>query len=93
MVCWNAQTLALVLAATSVVTAHPGEVHDMATVRSEIELRNSLATMHKRSLAACSNSLKARALNERSIARRAEKAKTLRAARGLAETSKSTAMN
>ncbi|TVY80418.1 hypothetical protein LSUE1_G007111 [Lachnellula suecica] len=83
---YYANTLALVLASISYIqsaAAHPGEVHDPIHVKREIETRNALATQHKRSLGLCSNSMKARGLNEGSIARRAAKAEKLRAARGL----------
>lgn len=78
--------LSLLLAASStIVTAHPGEVHDAATVKREIELSNSIAASHKRSLALCADSVSARDLAARAVARRAEKAKSLRAARGIKE--------
>lgn len=75
----------LMAASSSLVAAHPGEVHDAATVKREIELSKSIAASHKRSLAKCSNTVAARALRERAVVRRAEKAKALRAARGVVD--------
>jgi len=86
MVYINSAKLAALLAAASsicVIFAHPGEVHDPTHVKREIETLNSLATAHKRSLGLCANGLNARALNDRSIARRAAKAEKLRAVRGI----------
>lgn len=79
----KANIIAFVLAAGSVVNAHPGEVHDILSIREDIKVRDILATQHKRSLAACANTLKARELTTRAVTRRAAKAEKLRAARGI----------
>lgn len=84
MVSFTALSLALA-ASSSLVAAHPGEIHDAAAVKREIALSKSIAASHKRSLAKCADSVSARALSQRAVARRAEKAKTLRAARGVVD--------
>jgi hypothetical protein len=63
--------------------AHPGEHHDHKAIKREIQARNQMATAAKRSIDSCSNSLKHRELNARSISRRAETARALRQARGI----------
>ena len=65
------------------VLAHPGETHDAEHVKRELRIRDHIALHSKRSLAACDNSLKSRALKERALARRAATAKALREERGL----------
>jgi hypothetical protein len=77
-----AGAVAVACLASSVV-AHPGEHHDAAHMKREIRARNQLADAAKRSLDTCSGSLKARQANSRSIARRAEIARDLRAKRNI----------
>ncbi|RDW82958.1 aromatic compound dioxygenase [Coleophoma crateriformis] len=63
--------------------AHPGEHHDHSAIKREVKARDQFAAAGKRSLNACSNSLKAREFNARSVARRAERARSLRERRGI----------
>lgn len=63
--------------------AHPGEVHDAAAIKREIHARNVMASAAKRSLSACSDSLEARNLHARNIARRANVARELRQKRSI----------
>ncbi len=65
------------------VVAHPGEHHDHAEVKRQIRARDQMASAAKRSLDTCSSSLKARELNSRSVARRAEVAREIRAKRNI----------
>lgn len=67
----------------SSAVAHPGEVHDAAQVKREIRARDQMADDAKRSLDTCSSSLKARQLNSRSVARRAEVAREIRQRRNI----------
>lgn len=67
----------------SSVIAHPGESHDHARVRRDIRKRDVLAATAKRSLEACSNTLKARQLDDRAITRRSAKLADLRVKRGI----------
>ncbi|KAI4707146.1 hypothetical protein J4E89_008085 [Alternaria sp. Ai002NY15] len=82
--------LALVLtsaaAATSLfstVLAHPGETHDHAKIKREIEVRGLRAAAAKRSLAICQDTLKHRSLMQRSEERRANTLDELRRKRGI----------
>ncbi|KAF2759166.1 aromatic compound dioxygenase, partial [Pseudovirgaria hyperparasitica] len=63
--------------------AHPGEVHDHAQVKREIQVRDHLASKAARSLGNCAGTIKARALEQRAITRRAATAERLRKARGI----------
>lgn len=63
--------------------AHPGETHSRTQIRRDITKRDALAAKAKRGLDACSNTLKARQLDARAIARRSAKFDKLRAARGM----------
>lgn len=65
------------------VIAHPGESHSRTQVRRDIKKRDAIAATAKRGLEACSNTLKARQLDERAIARRSAKLADLRAKRGI----------
>lgn len=67
----------------SSAVAHPGEKHDHAKVKRDILRRDAVAATAKRGLSACQNSLKARELDERAIARRSAKLADLRAKRGI----------
>ncbi|KAF8857728.1 GPI anchored dioxygenase-like protein [Acephala macrosclerotiorum] len=69
------------LASTSL--AHPGEVHDAAHMKREVQARNQMASAAKRSLDTCSNSLKHREVAARSVKRRAEVARELRQRRNI----------
>lgn len=74
-----------VLAATLLAfsNAHPGEHHDHEEIRRSIAKREVLANNHARSLERCSNVEAHKQLKERTISRRAETARELRAKRGL----------
>ncbi|KAL1967099.1 hypothetical protein VTN77DRAFT_3623 [Rasamsonia byssochlamydoides] len=63
--------------------AHPGEIHDAAHLQREIQARNVMAAAAKRSLNACADSVEARSLHARNIARRAKVARELRQKRGI----------
>lgn len=65
--------------------AHPGESHDHTKVRRDIKKRDAIALTAKRGLQACQNTLKARELDERAIARRSAKLADLRAKRGITQ--------
>ena len=69
------------LAAPSV--AHPGEKHDPHVVKREIYARDAMAAAAKRSLGGCENSLHARELSRRNIARRSHTVRQLRQKRGV----------
>ncbi|KAL1634442.1 hypothetical protein SLS58_010683 [Diplodia intermedia] len=71
------------VAAATLVVAHPGEHHDHAQVKREVVARDALASKQGRSLSKCAGSLKARALHERAVARRAATAEQLRKKRGI----------
>ncbi|PQE27925.1 gpi anchored dioxygenase protein [Rutstroemia sp. NJR-2017a BBW] len=76
-----AAVTAFCLASSSV--AHPGEHHDHHAIKREVIARDAMASAAKRSLDSCSGTLKHRQLTARSIARRSEKARQLRAARNI----------
>jgi hypothetical protein len=63
--------------------AHPGESHDAVKMKREIRARDQMASAAKRSLDACSNSLRAREVKARAVARRAAAAAELRQKRGI----------
>ncbi|KAH8692910.1 Intradiol ring-cleavage dioxygenase [Talaromyces proteolyticus] len=65
------------------VICHPGEIHDATAVKNEIHARNLVAATGKHLLDACSNSLEARALQARSIVRRANTVHELRQKRDI----------
>lgn len=73
---------AVCFAATAI--AHPGEHHDHNLIRRQINAREHHAHKAKSSLDACAGNLKAREVTARSIARRAEVARSLRQKRGIA---------
>lgn len=75
-----------VVVATCIVgsaIAHPGEHHDQEDIKRQVQVRDQMASAAKRSIDSCSNSLKHRAVNARSIARRAGVARELRARRDI----------
>lgn len=63
--------------------AHPGEHHDAAQVKRELMERTALADRSASSLIKCADTLKARQLASRAVARRAAKAEELRKKRGI----------
>jgi len=63
--------------------AHPGEHHDMAHVKRQIDARQLHAAAAKRSLGACQNSVKHRDLMGRSMTRRSQVLNELREKRGI----------
>ncbi|KAJ5660501.1 hypothetical protein N7507_006952 [Penicillium longicatenatum] len=65
------------------VVAHPGEKHDPHVVKRELHARDYAAAAAKRSLAGCENSLHARELAKRNVARRSQKVQNLRKKRGV----------
>jgi hypothetical protein len=65
------------------VVAHPGEKHDPHVVKRELHARDYAAAAAKRSLAGCENSLHARELAKRNVARRSQKVQDLRKKRGV----------
>ncbi|KAI4639377.1 hypothetical protein J4E93_009205 [Alternaria ventricosa] len=67
----------------STVLAHPGETHDHAKIKREVEVRGLRAAAAKRSLAGCQNTLKHRSLMRRSEERRANTLDELRRKRGI----------
>ncbi|KAH6683340.1 GPI anchored dioxygenase-like protein [Halenospora varia] len=75
--------IAAVAALAASVVAHPGEHHDHQAIKREIVARNQMASAAKRSIDACSNSLKHREVAARSVARRAQVARDLRAKRNI----------
>lgn len=81
MVCLS-KIAAAVCFASSVI-AHPGEHHDLEDIKREVKARDQMASAAKRSIDSCSNSLKHRELNARSIARRAEVARDIRQKRNI----------
>lgn len=68
----------------SAVAAHPGEKHDLAKVKRQIDARGLRAAAAKRSLSNCQDSVKHRALMQRSMNRRALALNELREKRGIA---------
>ena len=81
-----ASTLSSALAATSLLSlaaAHPGEKHDHAHIKRQIDARQLRAAAAKQSLGACENSLKHRDLMARSVQRRANALNSLREKRGI----------
>ncbi len=64
--------------------AHPGEKHNAGHMKRELAARDVAAQVGARSLAACSNKPHARALNQRSVTRRAQKVSDIRKQRGIA---------
>lgn len=74
------------LAASAIVglaAAHPGEKHDHAKIKREIDIRGMRAAAAKRSLGACQNSIESRQLMQRSVERRANVVNELRQKRGI----------
>ncbi|KAJ6134732.1 hypothetical protein N7523_001054 [Penicillium sp. IBT 18751x] len=69
------------------VIAHPGEQHDPHMVKREIYARDAMAAAAKTSLGECENSLHARELAKRNVARRARTVQQLRKKRGITTTS------
>lgn len=67
----------------STVLAHPGEAHDHAKIKREIEARGLRAAAAKRSLAGCQDTLKHRSLMQRSEERRANTMDELRRKHGI----------
>ncbi|KAF4626270.1 hypothetical protein G7Y89_g11891 [Cudoniella acicularis] len=74
-------TAAVCLASSAI--AHPSEHHDHQAIKREIVARNQMASAAKRSIDSCSNSLKHREVNARSVARRAQIARDIRQQRGI----------
>ncbi|KAF2177436.1 aromatic compound dioxygenase [Zopfia rhizophila CBS 207.26] len=82
----NLSYLASAVAASSLVgvaIAHPGESHDPAALKREIEARNIMAKHARRSMNQCAGSLKHRELMQRSYERRAKTLQALREKRGI----------
>jgi hypothetical protein len=62
----------------SLTVAHPGEKHDLAKVKREVDALGARAAAAKRSLSQCQTSLKHRELMQRSVDRRAQRLAELR---------------
>jgi hypothetical protein len=75
-------TVAAACLATRVV-AHPGEKHDPHGMKREIHARDAMAAAGKRSLGGCENTLHARELAKRNVARRSRTVQQLRRKRGM----------
>lgn len=73
-----------VLALAGVAIAHPGEHHNTLHMKREVSARDQAARYGAKSLAACSDSLDARSLEERSVKRRAATVERLRQKRNIA---------
>ncbi|KAI1250198.1 hypothetical protein MGN70_007250 [Eutypa lata] len=72
-----------VAAFASYAAAHPGEKHDAHKMKREIVARDFAAQVGARSLGSCSSQPHARALNQRSVMRRAQKVNDIRKRRGI----------
>ncbi|KAJ4374829.1 hypothetical protein N0V83_001907 [Neocucurbitaria cava] len=86
-----ASILSGAVAASSLIgstVAHPGEKHDLAHVKRQIDVRQLRAAAAKRSLETCQDSLQHRSLMQRSHARRSEALNALREKRGINANSK-----
>lgn len=68
---------------TGPAIAHPWEHHDHENIKRQVQIRDQMASMAKRSLDTCSSSLKHRELAARSISRRAAVAQELRQRRNI----------
>lgn len=79
---------ALAAACISPAVAHPGEKHDHHKIEREIAAREHWAHQGRRSLDACSSSDSARRFAARNVERRANKARELRAKRGITSPSR-----
>jgi hypothetical protein len=74
------------LAASAIIglaAAHPGEKHDHAKIKREIDVRGMRAAAAKRSLGACQNTIESRQLMQRSVQRRAKVVNELRQKRSI----------
>lgn len=65
------------------VVAHPGETHDPHVLKREIHARDVMAAAAKQSLGGCENTLHARELAKRNVARRSRTVQQLRKKRGV----------
>jgi uncharacterized protein YaiI (UPF0178 family) len=72
-----------VLAAVSVVSAHPGETHDKRQMRREANIRHAIADINMRALEKCGDDAYVKERRERAMQRRLETFQRLRAERGL----------
>ena len=85
----NFSTFTAAVAAASLISsvvAYLGDHHNHAQAKREADIRDNLASKAARSLRKCARTVKARALEQRAIVRRAATAERLRAARGVAAT-------
>lgn len=67
----------------SLSAAHPGEKHHLQDVKRQVDTMHSMASHAKRSLDACSSTLKHRELMQRSEERRSQIVQNLRRKRGI----------
>lgn len=67
----------------STAVAHPGEHHDHQAIKRQVRERDQFADAAKRSLDTCGDTLAARELNSRSLARRAAALAELRQRRNI----------
>lgn len=65
------------------VLSHPGEAHAAGELAEDALVRRHVVERTRRSLERCADSPDAVALRERAVARRVEKARLLREARGI----------
>lgn len=83
MVYFSKLSIAALALCGQAAVAHPGETHSDEHMAREIRVRDHVASVGQRSLNTCSSSPAAQALKARSIDRRAEKVRELRAKRGI----------
>lgn len=62
---------------------HPGEKHDLAKVKREIDIRQMRAVAAKRALSQCQGSIRHRDLMQRAVTRRSQALGNLRAKRNI----------
>lgn len=82
------QLLSCVVAAAamaSIVIAHPGEHHDAALVKRQMNIQEARAAHAKRSLANCARSQSVRSFHQRNVERRELKAQKLREKAGISK--------
>lgn len=78
----------LLIAATGLVSGHPGEHHDASSIAAELQRRDAHAAEIQRGLDNCQTHPTYRTLKRRGLTRRYEKAQQLRRDRGIDTSSK-----
>lgn len=79
----NVMTALVASSMTSLSAAHPGEKHHLQDVKRQVDAMHMIAGQAKRSLDACSSTLKHRELMQRSEERRNQIVQNLRRKRGI----------